>query len=87
MWQGIPDMCRDHRCLTVCQKQQRQHEPAVEVDVPTVVEVHVRGIRDTCRDLRHLTTCQKQHRQNEPAGQVDVPTRVEVHGMGDPGNL
>ena len=80
-------MCRDHRCLTVCQKQQRQHEPAVEVDVPTGVEVHVRGIPDTCRDLRHLTTCQKQHRQNEPAGQVDIPTWVEVSVTGDPGHM
>ena len=80
-------MCRDHRCLTICQKQQRQHEPAVEVDVPTVVEVQVIGIPDTCRDLRHLTTCQKQHRQNEPAGQVDIPTWVEVSVTGDPGHM
>ena len=80
-------MCREHRCLTVCQKQQRQHEPAVEVDVPIVVEVQVIGIPDTCRDLRHLTTCQKQHRQNEPAGQVDVPTWVEVSVTGDPGHM
>ena len=80
-------MCRDHRCLTVCQKQQRQHEPAVEVDVPTVVEVHVRGIPDTCRDHRCLTAWQKQHRQNEPAGQVDFPTGVEVLVMGDPGHM
>ena len=63
-----------------------QHEPAVEVDVPTGVEVHVRGIPDTCRDHRHLTTCQKQHRQNEPAGRVDIPTRVEVRVTGDPGH-
>ena len=57
------------------------------VDVPTVVEVHVRGIPDTCRDLRRLTTCQKQHRQNEPAGQVDIPTWVEVSVTGDPGHM
>ena len=82
MSQGIPDTCRDHRCLTVCQKQQRKHEPAVEVDVPTLVEFHVRGIPDTCRDLRRLTSCQKQHRQNEPAGQVDIPTWVEVSDRG-----
>ena len=75
-------MCRDHRCLTVCQKQQRQHEPAVEVDVPTVVEVQVRAIPDTCRDLRRLTTCQKQYRQNEPAGRLNIPTGVEVRVTG-----
>ena len=84
---GNPDTCRDHRCLTACQKQHRQNESAVEVDVPTVVEVHVRGIPDTCRDLRHLTTCEKQHRQNEPAGQVDIPTWVEVSVTGDPGHM
>ena len=80
-------MCRDQRCLTVCQKQQRKHEPDVEVDVPTGLEVHVRGIPDTSRDLRRLTTCQKQHRQNEPAGHVDVPTRAGVHVMGNPGHM
>ena len=36
-------MCRDHRCLTACQKQNRQNEPAGQVDVPTRVEVHVMG--------------------------------------------
>ena len=41
-------MCRDQRCLTVCQKQQRKHEPDVEVDVPTGLEVHVMG------DPRHM---------------------------------
>ena len=25
-------MCRDHRCLTTCQKQHRQNEPAGQVD-------------------------------------------------------
>ena len=80
-------MCRDHRHLTECQKQNRQNEPAGQIDVPTKVEVHVKGISDTCRDHRCLTACQKQHRQNESAGQVDVPTRVEVHVMGDPGQM
>ena len=32
-------MCRDHRCLTACQKQHRQNEPAGQVDIPTRVEV------------------------------------------------
>ena len=36
-------MCRDHRCLTACQKQHRQNEPAGQVDVSTRVEVHVTG--------------------------------------------
>ena len=40
---GNPDMCRDHRCLTACQKQHRQNEPAGQVDIPTWVEVHVTG--------------------------------------------
>ena len=81
---GIPDMCRDHRCLTACQKQYRQNVPAGQIDFPTWVEVHVMGILATCIDHRHLTTCQKQHRQNEPAGQVDISTRVEVRVTGDP---
>ena len=39
----ILDTCRNHRCLTTCQKQHRQNDPAVQVDVPTRVEVHVMG--------------------------------------------
>ena len=84
---GIPDTYRDHRHLTICQKQYRQNEPAGQVDIPTWVEVHVPGIPDTCRDHRRLTACQKQHRQNESAGQVDIPTRVEVSVTGDPGHM
>ena len=83
----MPDTCRDHRCLTTYEKQHRQNEPAIQVDVPTGVEVHVMGDKDMCRDHRHLTTCQKQHRQNKPAGQVDIPTRVEVHVTGNPGYM
>ena len=45
---GNPDMCRDHRCLTACQKQHRQNESAGQVDVPTRLEVHVTG------DPRHV---------------------------------
>ena len=41
-------MCRDHRHLTICQKQHRQNEPAGQVDIPTRVEVLVMG------DPRHL---------------------------------
>ena len=26
-------MCRDHRCLTTCQKQHRQNDPAGQVDI------------------------------------------------------
>ena len=77
-------MCRDHRCLTACQNQHRQNDPAGQVDVPTRVESMCWGILDMCRDHRRLTECQKQNRQNEPAGQVDVTTRVEVHMMGYP---
>ena len=80
-------MCRDHRCLTTCEKQHRQNEPTIQVDIPTGVEVHVKGIPHTYIDHRHLTTCQKQHRQNEPAGQVDIPTLVEVCVTGDPRHM
>ena len=31
-------MCRDHRCLTTCQKQHRQNDPAGQVDIPTIVD-------------------------------------------------
>ena len=34
-------MCRDHRPLTACQKQNRQNEPGGQVDVTTRVEVSV----------------------------------------------
>ena len=37
------DTCRDHKCLTACQKQHRQNESAVQIDVATGVEVHVMG--------------------------------------------
>ena len=42
------DMCREHRCLTICLKQYRQNEPAGLIDVPTWVEVCVMG------DPRHV---------------------------------
>ena len=42
------DMCREHRCLTTCQKQHRQNEPAGKIDIPTWVEVCVMG------DPRHV---------------------------------
>ena len=79
-------MIRDHRCLTSCQKQHRQNEPAF-VNVSTGVEICVMGDPDMCRDHRCLTTCQKQHRQNEPAGQEEIPTGVEICAMGDPGHV
>ena len=37
------DMCREHRCLTTCQKQYRQNELAGQIDIPTCVEVCVMG--------------------------------------------
>ena len=40
---GISDTCRDHKFVTTCQKQNKQNEPAGQVDVPTRVEVCVRG--------------------------------------------
>ena len=43
MSHGISDMCRDHRCLTTCQKQHRQNELDGQVDIPTRVEVRVMG--------------------------------------------
>ena len=80
-------MCTDQRRPTACQKQNRQHERAGQVDVPTRVEVRVMGIPDMCRDHRRLSACQKQHRQNEPDGWVDIPTGVEVPVMGYPGHM
>ena len=76
-------MCRDHRCLTTCQKQHSQNEPAGQVDIATGVDVCVMGIPDMYRDHRHLIACQKQYRQNKPTGQVEVPTRVEVRVTAD----
>ena len=49
-------MCRDHRCLTACQKQHTQNKPAGQVDVPTRVEVHGTG------DFRHMKGPQMSHR-------------------------
>ena len=31
-------MCRDHRCLTTCQKQHRQNDPAGQVDICAIAE-------------------------------------------------
>ena len=80
-------MCRDHRCLTVCQKQHRQYEPTGQVDIATGVEVSVMGVIDMCRDHTHFTACQKQHRQNNSPGQVDIPTSVEVCVSRDLGHV
>ena len=41
-------MCRDHRRLTECKNQNRQNEPAGQVDVTTRVKVCVMG------DPRHV---------------------------------
>ena len=79
--------CRDHRCLTTCEKQDRQNEPTIQLDIPTGVEVHVKGIPDTYRDHRHLTICQKQYRQNEPAGQVDISYLGGGPCAGDPRHM
>ena len=56
-------MCRDHRCLTACQKQHRQNEPAGQVDIPTILESSCGGSRtdvgttDPCEpgDPGHVT--------------------------------
>ena len=40
---GVLDICRDHRRLTACQKQDRQNEPAGQEDIPAGVEVCVMG--------------------------------------------
>ena len=69
-------MCRNHRRLTICQKQHTQNESFGQADSPARVEVCVM-----------LTTCQKQHRQHEPAGQLEISTRVEVPVTGDPGHI
>ena len=56
---GILDMCRDHRCLTACQKQYKPNEPAGQVDIPIRVKVHVTGDPGYVQDHKRLTTCQK----------------------------
>ena len=48
-------MCRDHRCLTTCQKQHRQNEAASQVHIPTRVEVRVIG------DPGHMKGPQMSH--------------------------
>ena len=53
-------MCRDHRCLSTCNKQQRQNEPAGKEDIPTGMEICVMGLLDMCRNMDN-TACQKQH--------------------------
>ena len=45
---GILDTCRDHKFVTICQKQHRQNELAGQVDISTRVEVRVMG------DPRHV---------------------------------
>ena len=80
-------MCRDHRCLTTCQKQHRQNEPAFRDNVSTLVEISGWEITDTVKDHRHPTACQKQYRQYESAGWVDIATVVEVRVTVDPENV
>ena len=48
-------MCRDQRCLAICQKQHRQNDPAGQVDVTTRVEVSV------MRDPGHVLGPQTSH--------------------------
>ena len=36
-------MCIDHRCLTTCEKQHRQNEPAFWVNISTGEEISVMG--------------------------------------------
>ena len=31
-------MCRDHRCVPTCQKEDRQNDPSGQVDIPTILE-------------------------------------------------
>ena len=40
---GDLDTSRDHRRLTICQKQHSMNEPAVQIDVATGGVVHVMG--------------------------------------------
>ena len=48
-------MCREHRRLTECKYQNRQNEPAGQVDVTTRVEVSV------MRDPGHVLGPQMSH--------------------------
>ena len=43
MWLGIPDTCRDHRCLTTCEIQHRQNEPAFQDNISNEMEICVMG--------------------------------------------
>ena len=56
---GIPDRCRDHRHLMMCQIQHRQNEPAGQVDVTSRVEVRV------MRDPGHVLGPQMSHPQSK----------------------
>ena len=48
VWRWIPDICREHRSLTTCQKQYRHNEEAFRVNFSTRVEIGVMG------DPRHM---------------------------------
>ena len=48
-------MCRDHRYLNECQKQNRLNGPAGQVDIPIRVEVRVMG------DPGHMKGLQMSH--------------------------
>ena len=52
-------MCRDHRCLTTCQKQHRQNEPAGQVNIPTRVKISVTG------DSGHMKGPQTSHHMSK----------------------
>ena len=56
VWWVIPDMRRDYRCLTACQKQYNQNELPGQVDVPARVEVCVK------EDPRHVYWPETFHR-------------------------
>ena len=61
-------MCRDHRCLSTCDKQHRQNEPAGKEDIPTGVEICVMGLLDMCRDHRQYCLSKTTHRKNQLFG-------------------
>ena len=60
-------MSRDHRCLTIFQKQYRQNEPAGWIDIPTGVEVRVTGLSQTRVKTTDISPLVKNntHRMNQ----------------------
>ena len=78
---GDPDTCRDHRCLTICQKQHRQNELAGQVDIPTRVEVHVIGTTGTCQKQHRHSWSGRHSYQGGSSCDVSLPVKNNTDSM------